>query len=607
MTKKTKIILIIVLSTILLLASEDGAINLNSINTGQTSDSVVVELEFSDTVKKYTTNTQGNNIIVDIVDSNLKMPDVPIQVQVDNLNIIQPMQLKKSPPVTRVILVKNNQAEYTSLSRGNKIIINFLKETDNSERMEKTLEQELGLKDTSENDITNYWDGSSTEVKTNEASEEVTSSKQPVSPKNRTDDDTISFNFSGMSLREIFETLSNLTGKNIIVDGDVKDREINLFIQNLPVDEALNLVITSTGLSMNNFNHNTFIISEKERAQEIHVMRRQKVFRLTNSSAQEVISLISSNNRLKEIIDTSNLSVDTRINAILAYDTEENLKLLGEIIEDIDKKEGQVTIELHLVEMNRTDLNNFGFDIEDFPLTPMNMDILNLPSDVSIYGQLEALASEERANILSSPKIRVVHGRKADFEIGDEIPVPYYSYQEAHKFVHESGKDLRVVEPLKNFTKANVGIKLEVEPYIHDNNEVSLDLDISVSDLIKIDDEGQPYTSNRNTTTHVRLKDKETAVLGGLIKQEEKKSDRRVPGLQNIPILRSIFRSRKTEQTNQEMLMFITPHFVNRDDEPDNIGVTKPGEGKKDNFSQNEKKSSDEYYDVIGEIKQISK
>ena len=608
--KIVKIILILLLSAVMIFGSAPGTNTLISINTGETPQNVLLELEFNDVVRSFSTSSKDNSVIIDIVDANLGIPDVPVRVNNGDITLVQPMQLKKAPAVTRVIAVMNNNVEWNAVTRGNKIVVNFVKSGSSSARMEKTLEEELGLGSsvTSDSDK-NYWGLNTQPAKSAQPVSQMNSGIQTVTnvkpQQAQGNNEKINFNFSGMTLKEIFETISNLTGLNLIVDGGVQERKINLFIQDLPVNEALELVVTSTGLAMNRFNQNTFIITEKTRAEEILVKRKQEMFQLVNSEAEDVISLISKNAELSKKLNVSSLSIDKRVNAILAFDTEYNLELLKKIIEDIDKKNGQVTIELYLVEMNRSDLNNFGMEFDNYPLSPMSMNILSLP-DLKIYGKLEALAKQEKANILSSPKIRVVHGRKAEIEIGDEIPVPYYTYEEAHKYtVGATNDNIRVVEPLKKFEKAKVGIKLEVEPFVHDNREVSLDLNISVSDLVSIDNDGQLYTSNRNTTTFVRLKDKETAVLGGLIKQEEKQSEQSIPGFQRIPILRGLFRNRKKTQSNMEMLMFITPYFVNVDGEEAEIaaGIEKniTGNTMPDFQSQNQN-----YYNVIGELKKIS-
>jgi general secretion pathway protein D len=333
------------------------------------------------------------------------------------------------------------------------------------------------------------------------------------------------------------------------------------------------------------------------------IKKHQSVFRLKNENAEDVVKLIKANKVLSKKINVDNLSVDKRLNAILAYDTQDNLDLLEKIIKDIDKKNGQVTIELYLVEMNRNDLKNFGFEFAQYPHTPKSIDILNIPSNIQIYTQLEALAQKKRANIISSPKIRVVHNKKAELEIADTIPVPYYTYEEANKFTIPGTTDnLRVLEPLKKYKPVKVGIKLEVTPYVHDNKEVSLDINMIISNLIKVDSDGQVYTSDRNINTFVRLHDRETAVLGGLVKQEEKSEVKGIPGIYKLPLLRALFRNRKNTKSNMEMLMFITPYFVGNPADKSKTEQEKPINIKKLNVDNAEKK----YYNIIGDLKKIS-
>ncbi|MCK9223689.1 MAG: hypothetical protein M0R46_07440 [Candidatus Muirbacterium halophilum] len=606
MNKVTKVLLIILLTALFVFGGEANEIFLKNIEIINDENNSQIIIEFDNIVNNFSNTIKGNNLVIDIPDSYLSMLDIPIKSTISDINIIQPMQLKKTPPVTRVICVWKNLKEHTVEAKNNKIVILLKGNQTKEENIEDILIKELGhdrrLDECIEcNDDEHDYVESIKNENTNYNVQKTVSK-----PDNSFKTENINFNFSGMSLREIFETLSNLTGLNIIIDGEVKERNLNLYIQELPVNEALDLVVASSGLAMNRFNENTWIISEKDKSREIHQKKNQSIFRLVNAEADKVLELISSNTVLSQKIKIENLSIDKRINAILAYDTQENLRLLEKIISDFDKKNGQVTIELHIVEMKREDLNNFGLSFDQFPLTPQSIDVLNIPSNISIYSKLEALESQEKANILSSPKIRVVHRKTAKIEIGDEIPVPYYTYEEAHKYVTEGAiNNLRVIEPLKKFEKANVGITLEVTPYIHDNSEVSMDLNIDVSDLLKIDNDGQLYTSTRNTTTFVRLKDRETAVLGGLIKQEERNEDSRIPGFQRIPILRSLFKNKRVSKKNMEMLMFITPYFVNGENNEEYTVSKNSNLNKKDN-SNNLKKVDNEYYNVIGDLRKVS-
>lgn len=614
MRKDIKIIIMLILFSVFALAGEDSVKTLTGINHFVLDDVMYVELETDNLVSYFSSNRIDNNLIIDITDCQLGMPDVPIKPEEKEVSLIQTMQLKDIPPVVRVIIVLNGVQDFTTTSKGNKVVVQIKKEI-SEEKMENKLEKMMSYSkqhDTiSKEKEESFFVSKKQDVNIKDKDRENNIIKKLDKPEDIPDEDTINFNFSGMTIREIFETVSNLTGLNIIVDGEVKERKINLFIQDLPVNQVFELVCTSTGLAKHRYNSNTYIVSENDKAKDMLAFKEQSIFRLKNAEAKEVLNLIKGNQKLSSKIKMENYSVDERINAILAYDTPENLELVEKIISDFDKKNGQVTIELHLVEMQREDLNNFGLEFGQYPITPNTVDILNIPSNIKVYSRLEALAEKNKANILSSPKIRIVHKKKAVFEITDEIPVPFYTYEDANKYTVEgTNTNLRVLEPLKQYRKEEVGIKLTVEPYIHDNKEVSLDLDIDISDLSKIDSDGQLYTSTRTTKTFVRLKDRETAILGGLIKQEESNKESNLPGFTKIPLLRALFRNRKKESKNMEMLMFITPFFVNKDGEADNVNISTGEHLKKiptiGNMSENSEVSSDDYYNVVGELKKVS-
>lgn len=546
MSKKIKIIILLILVSVFSFAGEDSVKTLKSINHFVHEDLLYIELETDNLISYFSSNRKDNNLIIDITDCVLGMPDVPIKPKQSEVSLIQTMQLKDVPPVVRVIIVLNGAQDFTTTSNGNKVVVQIKKEL-SEEKMENRLEKMMTMNYPEEtNHEENYKNSVNNTIEYKDENKEREIIKKLDKPEEIANMDTINFNFSGMNIREIFETVSNLTGLNIIVDGEVAERKINLYIQELPLDQVFDLVVTSTGLSKHRYNSNTFIVSETDKAKDMLSFKEQSIFRLKNAEAQEVLDLIKGNQKLSSKIRMENYSVDERINAILAYDIPENLELVEKIIQDFDKKNGQVTIELHLVEMQRGDLNNFGLEFGQYPITPSPVDILNIPSNIKVYSRLEALAEKNKANILSSPKIRIVHKKKAEFEITDEIPVPFYTYENANDYTLE-GRDtnLRVLEPLKQYREEEVGIKLTVEPYIHDNKEVSLDLNIDISDLSKIDDEGQLYTSTRTTKTFVRLKDRETAILGGLIKQEETDTESNLPGFTKIPLLRALFRNRK--------------------------------------------------------------
>ena len=122
------------------------------------------------------------------------------------------------------------------------------------------------------------------------------------------------------------------------------------------------------------------------------------------------------------------------------------------------------------------------------------------------------------------------------------------------------------VVPITSFTYQNVGINIDLEPRVHDNKEVTLRLRVELSSLAGTVSAGggvtQPIIGTREIETKIRLKDGETNLLAGLIRQEERTSLSGVPGLSQIPLLKRLFGSTETTVQQTDIVLTLTPHII---------------------------------------------
>ena len=163
--------------------------------------------------------------------------------------------------------------------------------------------------------------------------------------------------------------------------------------------------------------------------------------------------------------------------------------------------------------------------------------------------------------MLSSPKIRAVHNKKATINIGKKIPVPYFRYEVA------STTYLGYVpQTYKEYRDLDTGIQLDVTPEISHDNEISLDINLKIDEVVKINDDGQPTRDSRSTHSYIRVQDGETVVLGGLITSQNT-TDTSSPALINkIPLLKRLTSKTKNVKSDVEMIMLVTPRLVNLDE-----------------------------------------
>ncbi len=184
---------------------------------------------------------------------------------------------------------------------------------------------------------------------------------------------------------------------------------------------------------------------------------------------------------------------------------------------------------------------------QDFSLT-------NVPG-----GLLEAIMSDSGTRVLQRPQIRAVDNFKAVLKIGEKIPTASGSYS--------PGVGSVGVNALVNtqFTYIDTGVNLEMTPRVHDNGEVSMHIDIDISQVDSYNDLGgisQPVIGQHKITLDVRMKDGQINMIGGLVQLSDSKTISGVPGLANIPILNRLFTSDQTTTSKDELLISLTPHIV---------------------------------------------
>jgi type IV pilus assembly protein PilQ len=159
---------------------------------------------------------------------------------------------------------------------------------------------------------------------------------------------------------------------------------------------------------------------------------------------------------------------------------------------------------------------------------------------------IEALERENRATLISSPRITTVNNRKAKILVGKEVP-------------------LIVLDIAGNPTTElkKVGISLEVTPYINSENRITMDLKPEVSDLSsQATVQGGIVFTTTLADTRVMVNDGETAVIGGLIRTSETKFTQGIPVLRSLPLIGALFRSSDTRKENRELLIFVSPKVV---------------------------------------------
>ncbi len=345
-------------------------------------------------------------------------------------------------------------------------------------------------------------------------------------------DKPITLNFKNTNIKDVFDFLSKLSGINILFDEEVKAQPVTVFVKDVSFQYALNLLLSTNKLFMKKVSADTIIIVPKTKGkldqyQDLMV----KTFYINNAKAKEVVNLVRS------MLDVKKIYVNEIQNSITVRDTPEKIKLVEKVIAANDLKEAEVILDVEILELARTNSLNVGWNFTPGLTAGATVQSITPPTGVSIPAgsiSLNELRNLSRDNIfvtlpgivmnlikqdsdaqtLANPRVRVLNNKQAKFHIGDKIPIQTSTIQSTATAAVTS-----------TFEYKDVGIKLNIEPTIHLNNTVTLKMAMEVSTLGQPLDFGngqkQYKFGTRNTETIVNLRDGETVIIGGLIKDED--------------------------------------------------------------------------------------
>ncbi|MGE5469614.1 MAG: secretin N-terminal domain-containing protein [Bacteroidota bacterium] len=373
---------------------------------------------------------------------------------------------------------------------------------------------------------------------------------------------TISLEFRDTALKQVLEALSLHAGLNFVLDKDVPPTlAVTVFLRRVTVEDALDVMLSTNQLRRRVLNDTTLLIYPDTAAkQSEHQELVVRNFFLANADAKQVMSM------LKTVLKAKNVFADDKLNLLIMRDTPEMIRLAERMVSIQDVGEPEVMLELEVLEIQRSRLLNLGIQwpaqlvLAPLPSNGTNVtlsDLLHL-GDSRIGAALSNTTinlqhDSNDTNLLANPRLRTHNREKALIRIGDRVPV-ITTTATSTGFLSE------------NVQYVDVGLKLEVEPTIFPNDEVSIKLNLEVSSVSKevVSKSGSIsyQISGRNAATVLRLKDGETQILGGLINDQDIAAANRFPGLGDLPVLGRLFSNHNDSRNKTELVLAITPRLV---------------------------------------------
>ncbi|MDE3156678.1 MAG: type II secretion system protein GspD [Acidobacteriota bacterium] len=378
--------------------------------------------------------------------------------------------------------------------------------------------------------------------------------------------------FRDASTRDIFTALARFTGLSIIFDPAFQDSRLTIDLHHTTLQDALTSLTQATDTFYQVTAPRTIVIAPdtaaKRREYEQDVVR---TFYLSNADLKETVDL------LRMVVDARRIAPITSNNAITIKDTPERVAAAGRIIEAIDKARPEVVIDTQLLEVDRTKLAEYGLNLASTDsagnlqsgisgsasvsggtltldklrnLSQADILLANLPA---LYYRL--LKSDTDTRTLANPQLRTSDGVPADAEFGDRVPVPVTTFTP----IATGGT---AQQPIVSYNYENIGVNINITPRIHHDDDVSLALKIQVSSISGTGYGGLPTFGNRQINTVIRLKDGETSLLAGLIRDDQRDVLEGVPGLSDLPVIGQLFAHHQKLNDQTDVILTLTPHIV---------------------------------------------
>jgi general secretion pathway protein D len=381
------------------------------------------------------------------------------------------------------------------------------------------------------------------------------------------------------NIKKIYQSLGAAAGINIIYDPQLKDDKFTLDLRGMTFQKALETAMRQAGHFYKVIDERTILI-----AQDTNQNRKEyedlviRTFFLSNGDVKDVSAMVRS------ILDLRRLGTIPQLNAIVIRDTADKVAVAERLIEVNDKAKSEVVVDVELIQVTTDKLIEVGTSLSKYGATAFLTGTSPGPGGTSgsaltgslPWDQLKNLSIHDfsftiptvtftfiknntDAELLAKPQLRISEGEKAQLVIGERQPIPVTTINTTQSI---GGN----VVPITSFQYQDVGIKIDMEPRVHHNKEVTLKLTVEVSQIngyqVASDGSRQPIIGTRTITSTIRLKDGETNFLAGLIRKDRSKTKSAIPFLGDLPLIGTLFSNTSTDDKRTDVFLTITPHII---------------------------------------------
>jgi len=391
----------------------------------------------------------------------------------------------------------------------------------------------------------------------------------------------------------VYRTVGQLAGVNVLFDPDYTARAINVDLNGVTIEEALEIIALESKTFWRPVTPNTIFVAQDNPAKRKELEQSVlKTFYLTNLSQPTELQDVV--NAIRAVLDVQRVQQLLSQNALVVRGTPDQIALAEKLVEDLDKARPEVIVDIAVMQVSKDRSRTLGLNPPTSATVTLQSNLNNTTTTTTTTGttttpttstgstegiNLNSLANINATNfqvtipsanlstvmsasdtkLIQNPQIRALDGQKATLKIGDRVPVATGSFQPGIGGVG--------INPLVNtqFQYLDVGVNIDITPHVHSNGEITLKISMDVSAVTGQQNIGgisQPIIGQRKIEHEIRLRDGEANLLGGIMEDQQTKSLSGIPGLAQIPILKYLFGQTTQDHSENEIVFAIVPHII---------------------------------------------
>ena len=397
--------------------------------------------------------------------------------------------------------------------------------------------------------------------------------------------------FAEASVRDILKFIGDVSGINVTFTSDYRDPPgYSVTLEGVTLEQALQQVLSANQLFYKVLNDRTILVipdNAQNRARyEEQVIR---TFYLSHADPQEIVQLLNTIMRIPGVPVIPTFVANQLQNSVTVRGTAPLVAIMEQLVQSNDRPRAEIVIDVQILEVNRTRAKQFGLDLNQYSVTgifspevrpttttgsdgstttstvPFNLNTITAGiSTADFYAAVPTavirfLETDNQTRLVAKPQLRGQEGQEITLNLGEELPIPNTTFGSL------GGPGSVATQPISSFNYRPVGIVVEMTPRVTYDGDIVLELAVESSTRsqdVNIAGQNLPSFGTRRVETKIRLRDGESTLLAGLLREEDRRMLQGFPGLMRLPFFRQLFTSNDLSSGQTDVVFLLTPRIV---------------------------------------------